>query len=196
MKDIVFATGNRNKLREAREILGGDFNILMPADFGFEEDIPETHETIPENAEEKARFVWDRFHRDCFADDTGLEVDYLNGAPGVYSARYAGEPKNPVENVRKLLAELEGVPFEKRTARFRCDVALVENGKLTLFEGICEGHIALEPMGELGFGYDPVFIPQGMDKTMAMLSLEEKNSVSHRGRAMDKLVCYLKGKAE
>ena len=170
---IVFATANHNKVIEIAGKLGDDFHIITPAELGWEEDIPETHETIPENAVEKAQFVWDKFHKTCFADDTGLEVDYLGGAPGVYSARYAGLPKNPAQNVVKLLKELEGVPFEERTARFRCVIALIENGELHTFEGICEGNISLQPMGELGFGYDPVFIPQGMEKTMAMLTLEE-----------------------
>ena len=236
-RTLVFATANRNKLIEAAGVLGEGFNIVLPADLGYTDDVPETHLTIRENGIEKAQFIWDLFGRDCFADDTGLEVDALNGAPGVFSARYAGEPKNPVENVKKLLRELEGVPFEKRTARFRCVVALFESedetcnadscaekgnegadnqahsgesgeacethnetstqaglgkaGKLTVFEGICEGHIALEAQGQLGFGYDPVFIPEGMDKTMAMLTLDEKNAISHRGKAMDMLAAHL-----
>ena len=188
---IVFATGNRNKVTEAAEALGSSFEIVTPAELGFDGEIPETHETIPENAEEKARFIWDKFHLNCFADDTGLEVDVLDGAPGVYSARSAGEPKNPVQNVIKLLAELKHVPYEQRTARFRCCVALVIDGRLEMFEGICEGHIALEPMGQLGFGYDPVFIPEGMEKTMAMLTLDEKNAISHRGKAIRLLSCRL-----
>lgn len=220
-RTLVFATANRNKLIEAEGVLGEGFNIVLPADLGYTDDVPETHLTIRENGIEKAQFIWDLFGRDCFADDTGLEVDALNGAPGVFSARYAGEPKNPVENVKKLLRELEGVPFEKRTARFRCVVALFESedetyetagadspteksgeaptkaglgkaGKLTVFEGICEGHIALEPQGQLGFGYDPVFIPEGMEKTMAMLTLDEKNAISHRGKAMDMLAAHLR----
>ena len=141
-------------------------------------------------------YIWNMFHKNCFADDTGLEVDYLGGAPGVRSARYAGEPKNPVLNVEKLLAELEGVPYEERTARFRCVVSLIEDGNLSVFEGTCEGHIALEPQGELGFGYDPVFVPEGMECTMAMISLEEKNRISHRGKAMEKLVCHLQRNLE
>ena len=233
-KTLVFATANRNKLIEAAEVLGEDFSIVLPADLGYTNDVPETHLTIRENAIEKAQFIWDMFSRSCFADDTGLEVDALDGAPGVFSARYAGEPKNPVLNVQKLLRELEGVPFAERTARFRCVIALIEEceagdadvcvageagsedgedvcekdgeaggeadvcvaggrkgGKLTVFEGTCEGHISLEPQGTLGFGYDPVFIPEGMEKTMAMLTLEEKNAISHRGKALDMLAAYL-----
>ena len=234
-KTLVFATANRNKLIEAAGVLGERFSIVLPADLGYTNDVPETHFTIRENAIEKAQFIWDMFGRSCFADDTGLEVDALDGAPGVFSARYAGEPKNPVMNVRKLLREMEGIPFAERTARFRCVIALIEEcaaggeegcaagdeegcaaggeaggeegceaggeegceagsrkgGKLTVFEGICEGHIALQPQGELGFGYDPVFIPEGMEKTMAMLTLDEKNAISHRGKAMAMLAAYL-----
>ena len=195
-KTLVFATANRNKLIEAADKLGEGFTIVLPADLGYTNDVPETHLTIRENAIEKAQFIWDMFGKDCFADDTGLEVDVLDGAPGVYSARYAGEPKNPVRNVQKLLRELEGIPFAERTARFRCCIALIEKGELTVFEGICEGHISLEPQGELGFGYDPVFVPEGMEKTMAMLTLEEKNAISHRGRALDMLVCHLRNLPE
>ena len=239
-KTLVFATANRNKLIEAAGVLGKGFALELPADLGYTNDVPETHFTIRENAIEKAQFVWEMFDKDCFADDTGLEVDVLDGAPGVYSARYAGEPKNPVQNVKKLLRELEGVPFAERTARFRCVIALIERGPegceglpeeseamaggeavpgeravlagsdagvalpggdrgialpgggiLRVFEGTCEGHIALEPQGELGFGYDPVFVPEGMEKTMAMLTLEEKNAISHRGRALDMLAAHL-----
>ncbi len=205
-KTLVFATANRNKLIEAAGVLGKDFTLELPADLGYTNDVPETHFTIRENAIEKAQFVWEMFGKDCFADDTGLEVDVLDGAPGVYSARYAGEPKNPVQNVKKLLRELEGIPFAERTARFRCVIALIESGELRegdegialpdggilrVFEGTCEGHIALEPQGELGFGYDPVFVPEGMEKTMAMLTLDEKNAISHRGRALDLLASHL-----
>ena len=230
-KTLVFATANRNKLIEAAGVLGESFSIVLPADLGYTNDVPETHLTIRENAIEKAQFIWDMFGRSCFADDTGLEVDALDGAPGVFSARYAGEPKNPVMNVKKLLREMEGIPFAERTARFRCVIALIEEceagdevceegseaggaqeceaggakvceaggrkgGKLTVFEGICEGHISLEPQGTLGFGYDPVFIPEGMEKTMAMLTLDEKNAISHRGKALDMLAAYLNADTE
>lgn len=191
---IIFATANRNKVIEIARILGSETSIITPAELGFTDDIPETRETIPENAVQKAQFIWDKFHQTCFADDTGLEVDCLHGAPGVYSARYAGVPKDPVKNVVKLLAELKGVPFEERTARFRCVIAMIEEGNISMFEGVCEGNISLEPMGSLGFGYDPVFIPKGMETTMAMLSLEEKNRISHRGKAVEKLVCHLREK--
>ena len=192
--EILFATANHNKVIEIAGKLGKGYHIITPAELGYDGDIPETHETIPENAMEKAQFIWDKFHKTCFADDTGLEVDVLDGAPGVYSARYAGLPKNPAQNVVKLLKELDGVLFEERTARFRCVIALIEDGVLHTFEGTCEGHISLEPQGELGFGYDPVFVPEGMEKTMAMLTLEEKNAISHRGRAVEKLIEYLRQK--
>ena len=190
--EILFATANHNKVVEIAGKLGDDFKIITSAELGYGDDIPETHETIRENAIEKAQFIWDKFHKTCFADDTGLEVDVLEGAPGVYSARYAGLPKNPTQNVIKLLKELDGVLFENRTARFRCVIALIEDGVLHTFEGICEGHISLEPMGELGFGYDPVFVPEGMERTMATMTLEEKNAISHRGRAVEQLIEYLK----
>lgn len=194
--EIIFATANKNKLIEAQQVLGDIFSLVMPSDLGYAKDVPETHETIKENAIEKASFIWDLFHRNCFADDTGLEVDALDGAPGVYSARYAGEPKKPVKNVELLLEKMKDVPWEKRTARFRCVVALIEEGKLTTFEGTCEGHIAFEPHGELGFGYDPVFIPEGMSNTMAMITLDQKNAISHRGKAMSALVCHLTKKVQ
>ncbi|MCQ2138163.1 MAG: RdgB/HAM1 family non-canonical purine NTP pyrophosphatase [Bacteroidales bacterium] len=190
--DIIFASANRNKLVEARAIFGPDFNILLPEDLGFTEDIPETHETIYENSVEKARFVWDLFHKPCFSDDTGLEIDALGGEPGVYSARYAGEPKSPVRNIEKVLARMEGVPADKRTARFRCVVSYIDaEGQLTTFEGTCEGHINFAPARTEAFGYDPIFIAEGYDKTLAEISIEEKNGISHRGKAMDQLVCHL-----
>ena len=191
MKDIVFASANRNKLAEVRKILGPQFNVMLPADLGFTGDIPETHETVRENSEQKALFVWDLFGKPCFSDDTGLEVDALGGAPGVYSARYAGEPSNPANNIKKLLREMADVPLEKRTARFRCVVSYIENGALTQFEGICEGHINFAPVEGGGFGYDPVFVAEGYGCTLAELTMEEKNKISHRGRAMDLLKCHL-----
>ena len=189
--EIVFATGNANKLAEAQRVLGERFHLVMPSELGFDGELPETHETLYENAVEKALFIWNKFQKNCFADDTGLEVDALGGAPGVHSARYAGEPKSPPDNIRKLLKELEGVPAEKRTARFRCVVALIEEGVLHTFEGICEGHITTTLHGFDGFGYDPIFRPLGMNAAMAEISLEEKNSLSHRGKAMEKLLCHL-----
>lgn len=189
--ELIFATANKNKLIEAKKILGPNFHLISPAELGFTNDVPETHDTIPENAIEKAEYIWNLFHRNCFADDSGLEVDALGGRPGVRSARYSGEPKDPKRNVLKLLEELKGVPEEKRTARFRCAIALIIEGQLQTFEGTCEGHINFVPKGVEGFGYDPVFIPEGMDKTMAMLSLDEKDLISHRGKAMEKMLCHL-----
>ncbi len=190
--EIIFASANRHKIEEAREILGPSFTIISPADLGFRGDIPETHETIRENSEEKARFVWNLFHKPCFADDTGLEVDALGGEPGVYSARYAGEPKDPARNVAKLLSRMKDVPDGKRSARFRCVVTYIDpQGRLTAFNGICEGRINHAPVIEGGFGYDPVFIPEGFSVTMSEMTMEEKNAISHRGKAMDALVCHL-----
>lgn len=190
--EIFFASSNPHKIEEARRILGPSFTIASPADFGFEGDIPETHETIPENSAEKARFIWNLFHKPCFADDTGLEVDALGGEPGVYSARYAGEPKNPARNVAKVLEKLKGVADEKRTARFRCVVTYIDGaGKEFSFEGVCRGSINLAPVMEGGFGYDPIFVPEGETRTMSEMSMEEKNAISHRGKAMDALVCHL-----
>lgn len=189
---IIFATNNPHKAEEASEILGPSFKLILPSSLGFEGDIPETHPTIKDNSLQKAMFIWDRFHKPCFADDTGLEIDALDGAPGVYSARYAGESKNPADNRKKVLKELEGVPYEKRTAHFLCVVTYVENGEATFFEGKCKGHIALrESEGVQGFGYDSIFIPEGMDVTMAEISIEEKGKIAHRGMAMRKLKCHL-----
>ncbi len=191
--EIVFASDNRHKLFEAQKIFGPDFQILLPADLGFTGEIPETHETLAENSAQKAQFVWDRFGKPCFSDDTGLEVDALGGAPGVYSARYAGEPANTVRNIEKLLRELGDTPYPQRTARFRCVVSYIDaQGRLTQFEGRCEGHINFAPVRLDAFGYDPVFIPDGLDVTLAEIPVEVKNSLSHRGKAMDQLVWHLK----
>ena len=191
--EIVFASANRHKLFEAQKIFGPDFQILLPADLGFTGEIPETHETLAENSAQKAQFVWDRFGKPCFSDDTGLEVDALGGAPGVYSARYAGEPANTVRNIEKLLRELGDTPYPQRTARFRCVVSYIDaQGRLTQFEGRCEGHINFAPVRLDAFGYDPVFIPDGLDVTLAEIPVEVKNSLSHRGKAMDQLVWHLK----
>lgn len=189
---IIFATNNLHKAEEAGKILGEEFEVIRPSELGLEGDIPETHETIRDNSIEKARYVWDAFHETCFSDDTGLEVDALDGAPGVYSARFAGDDKDPAANRMKLLKELSGLPLEKRTARFKCVVSLIEDGRLSTFEGTCEGHIALaESEGVQGFGYDSIFIPDGLSATMAEITIEEKNVLSHRGKAMRLLKCHL-----
>ncbi|MCI2082692.1 MAG: RdgB/HAM1 family non-canonical purine NTP pyrophosphatase [Bacteroidales bacterium] len=194
---IVFATGNRNKLIEAEEILGPSYCLVTPAGLGFHGDIPETGTTIKENAIQKAAFVYGKFGKCCFADDTGLEIDALGGAPGVYSARYSGPAKDPKENIRKVLKELDGVPEDRRTARFRCVMALVvpsADGTASTthtFEGVCEGRIISEEEGREGFGYDPIFVPEGYGRTFAELTPGEKNAISHRGRALRALAQFL-----
>ncbi len=190
MKKIVFATNNTHKLREARALLGRQFEIVSLEELGFEGDIPETGTTLAENASQKAHFIYDRYGVDCFADDTGLEVDALGGAPGVYSARYAGEKATYDENVTKLLGELEGK--QERSARFKTVVSLLLNSEEHLFEGMVEGQILPRRTGSDGFGYDPVFQPVGYQETFAQMNSELKNSISHRGMAMRKLVAFLK----
>ena len=205
---IVFATNNQHKLSEIRSILGDSLEVLSLKDIGCDVDIPETGTTLEENALQKAQYVYDHYHIDCFADDTGLEVDALNGAPGVYSARYAALPDNPVKsgnaglvshdseaNMTRLLYELGN--NNNRKARFRTVIALIEceegstKPKTTCFEGIVEGHITKERHGSEGFGYDPIFMPDGYDKTFAELGMEIKNHISHRARAVEKLAQFL-----
>lgn len=195
---IVFATNNQHKLQEIREILGDQFEILSLADIGCHEDIPETGNTLEANAHQKAEYVFDHYHIDCFADDTGLEVDALGGAPGVHSARYAeGTDHNSEANMAKLLREL--VDNDNRKARFRTVISLIqmEGGNPVCsreyqFEGVVEGRIDREKHGSEGFGYDPVFIPEGYDKSFAELGEEIKNQISHRARAVKKLAEWLK----
>lgn len=195
---IVFATNNQHKLQEIREILGDQFEILSLADIGCHEDIPETGNTLEANAHQKAEYVFDHYHIDCFADDTGLEVDALGGAPGVHSARYAeGTDHNSEANMAKLLRELGD--NDNRKARFRTVISLIqmEGGNPVCsreyqFEGVVEGRIDREKHGSEGFGYDPVFIPEGYDKSFAELGEEIKNQISHRARAVKKLVEWLK----
>ena len=187
-KKIVFATHNLHKKEEAQAILGNKFIIKSLQDLGFHEEIPETHDTLTENALQKARFVYEKFGCNCFADDTGLEVEALNGAPGVYSARYAGEGCSYADNVNKLLEALTG--FENRKACFKTVVTLILDGKEYLFEGKIEGEITLTPQGNNGFGYDPIFQPIGETRTFAELNDVEKNSMSHRGIAMRDLARF------
>ena len=195
---IVFATNNQHKLQEIREILGDQFEILSLADIGCHEDIPETGNTLEANAHQKADYVFDHYHIDCFADDTGLEVDALGGAPGVHSARYAeGTDHNSEANMAKLLRELGD--NDNRKARFRTVISLIqmEGGNPVCsreyqFEGVVEGRIDREKHGSEGFGYDPVFIPEGYDKSFAELGEEIKNQISHRARAVKKLAEWLK----
>ncbi|MDD2278125.1 MAG: non-canonical purine NTP diphosphatase [Bacteroidales bacterium] len=189
-RKIVFATNNLHKLNEVQHILGNHFLLLSLSDLEFYHDIPEDHETLEENASQKARFIYNRFMVDCFADDTGLEVDALSGKPGVYSARYAGDQKSTHDNVKKLLVDLNGQIA--RGAQFRTVISLIINGKEKQFEGIIRGRIIDELRGEKGFGYDPVFVPEGYSKTFAELDLSIKNQISHRAIAIQKLVSYLK----
>ena len=200
---IVFATNNQHKLSEIRQILGGRVEVLSLNDIDCHEDIPETGNTLEANALQKAQYVYDHYHIDCFADDTGLEVEALNGAPGVYSARYAAmAPTSPVSptalshdseaNMARLLRELG--ENNNRRARFRTVIALIQQGEIHEFEGIVNGEIIRERRGGEGFGYDPIFQPDGYDQTFAEMTAEEKNSISHRGRATAKLCEFLNKK--
>lgn len=190
-KQLVFATNNAHKLEEVRAILDDTFDILSLNDIGCHVDIPETADTLEGNARLKSTYIYQNYGIDCFADDTGLEVEALDGAPGVYSARYAGGYGHDSEaNVRKLLAELDGK--ENRRAQFRTVVCLIEKGKEHLFEGIVRGYITENGRGVSGFGYDPVFVPEGHTETFAEMGNEEKNRISHRARAIQQLTDYLK----
>ena len=192
MNDIVFATNNEHKLSELRQIMAGKYNVLSLADVGCHDDIPETAETIEGNAMIKARWVKDRYGYDCFSDDTGLEIDALNGNPGVHSARYGGVAHDSERNIDKVLRLLDGVPMEERTARFRTAIALLQGDELHMFEGQVEGVILTERHGTGGFGYDSIFQPiEGDGSTFAQMSPNEKNSISHRGRAVARLVEFL-----
>ena len=187
---IVFATNNKHKLEEIKDILGKDFEIVSLAEIGCHEDIPETGLTLEENARQKSTYIVEHYNHDCFADDTGLEVDALNGEPGVHSARYAeGTDHDSEANMRKLLSKMANV--KGRTARFRTVISLIINGVEHQFEGRVEGRIATEKHGKEGFGYDPIFIPEGYDKSFAELGEEVKNQISHRARAVKKLAEYL-----
>lgn len=194
--EIIFATGNQHKMVEAQKALGDSFTLIMPKELGLTEDIPEDGDTLVANAIQKAEYLWNKFEKNCFADDTGLEVDALGGEPGVRTARYAGEDKGTEANMTKLLAELEKVEQAQgtavpRTARFKTVVALIIDGHVKTFEGVLEGEIARSRCGNEGFGYDPVFIPQGYNCTLAEISLDQKNAISHRGKAMRALAEYL-----
>ena len=187
---IVFATNNSHKLSEVSAVLGEGYELVTLREVGITEDIPETGATLDENASIKARYVWERTGLDCFADDTGLEVEALNGAPGVRSARYATDGHDFAANNRKLLCELEGK--DNRRARFRTVISLIRGGEECHVEGVVNGTIAREESGCEGFGYDPLFIPEGYDRTFAEMSADEKNAISHRGRAVAELVKILK----
>jgi XTP/dITP diphosphohydrolase len=189
MKEIVFATNNKHKLEEINQIVSGKYRILSLADIDFAVEIPETSDTIAGNAIQKASFIHELTGLDCFADDTGLEVDALQGAPGVYSARYAGSGCTYADNVNKLLKELDGIA--NRNARFITVIACLFNHSLHQFQGIVNGMIELDPSGLAGFGYDPVFKPFGFDQTFAEMTPDTKNSISHRGIAVRKLIDFL-----
>jgi len=186
---LIFATNNQHKVDEIRHQIGDRFELLTLKEGGIDIDIPEPHDTIEANASEKSRTIYQMTHTNCFGEDTGLEVNSLNGEPGVKSARYAGDDKSFDKNIDKLLQKLENKV--DRQARFRTVISLILDGKETLFEGICNGQIISERRGNQGFGYDPVFIPEGSDKTFAEMDISEKQGFSHRGRATAKLVAFL-----
>jgi len=192
MKKLVFATHNRHKLHEIQEILGHSYEIIGLSALNLHEEIPETADTLEGNAEIKADYIYEKLGMDCFSDDTGLEIDALQGAPGVYSARFAGEHCSFQDNVEKVLRLLEGVADRK--ARFRSVICLIMNGKKYFFEGKVEGEIIAAQKGTDGFGYDPIFVPDGFTQTFAEMPLEEKNNISHRGIATRKLIDFLRVK--
>lgn len=193
-KKLVFATNNAHKLEEIRAILGDKMEILSLADINCHADIPETANTLEGNAHLKSEYVYDHYGLDCFADDTGLEVEALDGAPGVYSARYAGDGHDSQANMQKLLKEME--EKNNRKAQFRTVISLIEKGEEKLFEGIVRGKITQEKRGNSGFGYDPVFQPEGFDVTFAEMGSEVKNKISHRAKAVEALCNYLSQKNE
>lgn len=186
---LVFATNNKHKLEEVKNLLGDTFNLMTLNEIGCHEDIEETASSLEGNAKIKSDHIKEHYGFDCFADDTGLEVEALNGEPGVYSARYAGEKATFDDNVQKMLNALSGV--ENRKARFRTVISLILNGEQLFFEGICDGVIEESRSGEKGFGYDPIFRPLGFDQTFAEMDIETKGRISHRGLAVQKLVTYL-----
>ncbi|MGR3811229.1 non-canonical purine NTP diphosphatase [Jiulongibacter sp. NS-SX5] len=192
MKTICLATNNQHKVEELQKMLEGHFEIKTLQDIGCTEDIAETADTFEGNSLIKADYVYQNYHIDCIADDSGLVVDALNGEPGVYSARYAGEHGNHDKNMDKLLLNLKDV--ENRTARFKTVVTMILAGETFTFEGAVEGKIIDRKTGDGGFGYDPIFMPDGYDRTFAQMSMEEKNPISHRGRAIEKLIGFLKGR--
>ena len=191
---LVFATNNKNKIKEVQKLIPQHLSLLSLEDIGCHEDIPETKDTIEGNALQKAQYVKLHYGYDCFADDTGLEVSALNGAPGVYSARYAGEEKNAEANMQKLLSALSGK--NNRTAQFKTVIALIMENETTLLTGICKGEIIHEKRGDGGFGYDPIFKPEGFDETFAEMDLDVKNIIGHRGKATKKLLDHLSNKIQ
>ena len=192
MIEILFATNNSNKLYEVQAQLPKRIKLISLKDIEFNEEIPETQNTIEGNAIQKANYVKNKYNLDCFAEDTGLEVEILNGEPGVYSARYAGPEKNTKDNIQKLLYKLKDKA--NRKAQFKTVIAMHFKGKLITFQGICKGQITENVMGSEGFGYDPIFKPLGNSKTFAQLSLNEKNKIGHRGRAVTQLIDFFEAK--
>lgn len=192
MNSLVFATNNNNKIKEINSLLNNRIKIISLHDINCIEEVPETGATIKENALQKARYVFEKYKYNCFADDTGLEVEALNGMPGVFSARYAGEEKDANKNIEKLLLELKNHP--NRKARFVTVIALIIDGNEFLFEGIIKGNITENRFGNSGFGYDPVFMPDGYNLTFAQMSLDQKNKISHRGIATQKMIHFLNEK--
>jgi len=190
MRKIIFATNNNHKLTELRDSLKGHNIVLSLKDIGFEGEIPEDFETLEENAHQKAGFIFDKFTLNCFADDTGLEIESLNGEPGVYSARYAGDSCSFEDNMNKVLKKMEGI--KNRKAVFRTVISLIWNGEKYIFNGEVKGDILDKKAGKEGFGYDPIFRPEGYSISFAEMSLEEKNKISHRGKAAKQLVAFLK----
>lgn len=186
---LIFATNNQHKVDEIRSVLPGNFSVITLKEAGIDIDIPEPHDTLQENAAEKARTIYQLTHTNCFSEDTGLEVFSLNNEPGVKSARYAGEDKAFEKNIEKLLLNLKN--SKDRSAQFRTVICLILNGKEYFFEGICKGEIIDQKKGQEGFGYDPVFVPEGSVKTFAEMGLKEKNSFSHRSKAVERLVEFL-----
>ena len=189
MDSIIFATNNENKVVEIRAVLGKKFNIITLKEAGIDIDIPEPHDTLEANASEKSKTIFNLTNKNCFSEDTGLEVEALHGKPGVKSARYAGEERSFDDNIDMLLINLK--PFDNKKARFRTVISLILDGKEYFFEGICTGKIISERKGNNGFGYDPVFIPTGSDKTFAEMDMDKKNKFSHRKKAMEKLINFL-----
>lgn len=187
--NLIFATSNQNKVLEIQKILPKKFNIKSLKDLNYFEDVPENENTIEGNAIFKAKYIYEKFNINVFADDTGLEVEALNGEPGVHSARYAGTTRSSEKNIKKLLKNLKNI--KNRNARFKTVIALIINNKLHIFSGIVEGYILDSPKGNNGFGYDPIFCPNGFDKSFAELTLKEKNLISHRSLAMKKLIDFI-----
>lgn len=190
---LCFASNNDHKLAEVRQIIDAPYEIVSLQEIGCNEELPEDQVTLEGNSRQKAAYVWQHFGVSCFADDTGLEVAALNGAPGVYSARYAGPQRNNTDNIALLLSSLKTIT--EREARFRTSITLILEGQQHQFDGIVSGKITHEPAGTEGFGYDPVFMPDGCSQTFAQMSAAEKNRISHRGRAMQQLIAFLKTRA-